>query len=267
MDNLFVHERSKLALIRLLRRFKLKYRRKIPIYAKLIVILFIFVYLIEKFVIDNSLFRHRRTVIQNNLLDYNEDDLRPDWPFKISKHYDPYDLRTYVSKSKIIVKSDLPGEMGTPVILSPVLQDLADLSFSEYQINIVASDKVPSNRSLPDPRDPECGDIKYPKLLPSASVIMVIHNEAMSVLLRAIWSVLNRSPDDLLEEVILVDDFSDKPHLKESFDEYMSEHFPSKVKLIRTEKREGLIRARVVGAEQAQVNMKKNHVFIFELNR
>lgn len=46
--------------------------------------------------------------------------------------------------------------LGTPVILSPVLQDLADLSFGEYQINIVASDKVANNRSLPDFRDPKC---------------------------------------------------------------------------------------------------------------
>lgn len=62
---------------------------------------------------------------------------------------------------------------GTPVILSPVLQDLSELSFNEYQINIVASDKVSDNRSLPDFRDPKCLNIKYPKLLPTTSVIMV----------------------------------------------------------------------------------------------
>lgn len=146
---------------------------------------------------------------------------------------------------------------GTPVILSPVLQDLAQMSFGEYQLNLVASDRVASNRSLPDLRDPKCLDIKYPKLLPTATVIMVVHNEAWSVLLRAIWSVLNRSPDNLLEELIIVDDFSDKPHLKEPFDEYMV-NAPSKLKLVRLEKREGLIRARVIGAENA-----KGQVLIF----
>lgn len=83
-------------------------------------------------------------------------------------------------------------------------------------------------------------------------VIMVVHNEAWSVLMRAVWSVLNRSPDNLLEELILVDDLSDKPHLKESLDKYI-DNGPSKLKLVRTEKREGLIRARVIGAEHAKV--------------
>lgn len=81
---------------------------------------------------------------------------------------------------------------------------------------------------------------------------MVVHNEAWSVLLRAIYSVLNRSPNELLKELILVDDSSDKPHLKKPLDEYIDSG-PSKLKLVRTEKREGLIRARVIGAEHAKV--------------
>lgn len=71
--------------------------------------------------------------------------------------------------------------------------------------------------------------------------------------MRAIWSVLNRTPDELLEEILLVDDFSDKIHLKQHFDDYLATKLPDKVKLIRTEKREGLIRARVIGAENAKV--------------
>lgn len=137
-------------------------------------------------------------------------------------------------------------------MLSPVMQDLADIKFSEYQINIIASDKVAHNRTLPDLRDSRCLDIRYPKLLPSATVIMVVHNEAWSVLLRAIWSVINRSPDELLEELILVDDFSDKSHMKDQLEEYLPT-VSNKIKLVRTEKREGLIRARVIGAKQAQV--------------
>lgn len=74
------------------------------------------------------------------------------------------------------------------------------------------------------------------------------------MLMRAIWSVLNRTPDELLEELILVDDFSSKLHLKRALEDYMATKLPSKVKLIRTEQREGLIRARVIGAEHAKVS-------------
>ncbi|XP_055296048.1 polypeptide N-acetylgalactosaminyltransferase 1-like isoform X2 [Sitodiplosis mosellana] len=253
-----------------------KMRRRSPFYIQFIVVLFICVFLYDKMVLERRHFRSKKMVIQTDLLDYNEDELRHGWPFQITKHYHMNDLRTYTSKMKIISKFDFPGErgerkqscyleirststvtskryfhfLGAPVVLPPVLQSLADVSFSEYRINIVASDKVAPNRTLPDLRDSKCLDIRYPRLLPSASVIMVVHNEAWSVLLRAIWSVINRSPDELLEELILVDDFSDKEHMKEKLAEFLPT-VSSKIKLVRTEKREGLIRARVIGAEKA----------------
>ena len=87
--------------------------------------------------------------------------------------------------------------------------------------------------------------------LPQTSVIVCFHNEAWSVLLRSVHSIINRSPETVLKEIILVDDFSDKKHLKGKLERFIQKKFPSKVKLMRLKKREGLIRARIEGAKAA----------------
>lgn len=62
---------------------------------------------------------------------------------------------------------------------------------------------------------------------------------------------MNRTPAELLDEIILIDDFSDKS--PEDLDKYVADHWSDKVKIIRNEERNGLIRARLKGAEIAQV--------------
>ena len=55
-----------------------------------------------------------------------------------------------------------------------------------------------------------CFNVQYPTSLPTASVIVIFHNEAWSALLRTVHTVLARSPSHLLYEIILVDDASVK---------------------------------------------------------
>lgn len=65
------------------------------------------------------------------------------------------------------------------------------------------------------------------------------------MLLRTVHSVLDRSPSHLIEEIVLVDDYSDMDHLKQQLVDYFINE--PKVKIVRAKKREGLIRARLLG--------------------
>lgn len=149
---------------------------------------------------------------------------------------------------------DAPGAMGKPVILpkdmSPEMKKAVDDGWTKNAFNQYAADLISIRRSLPDPRDPWCKEPnRYMKDLPATSVIICFHNEAWSVLLRTVHSVLDRSPEHLVKEVILVDDFSDMPHTQKQLEDYF-EAYP-RVKIVRAPKREGLIRARLLGARYA----------------
>ncbi|KAK0418976.1 hypothetical protein QR680_013884 [Steinernema hermaphroditum] len=124
-----------------------------------------------------------------------------------------------------------------------------DLGFKNNAFNQYASDMISIHRTLPTSVDQECKTEKYHDDLPDTSVIICFHNEAWSVLLRTVHSVLERTPENLLKEIILVDDFSDMEHTKQPLDQYMAQF--KKVKILRLSKREGLIRARLQGAAKA----------------
>jgi len=100
-------------------------------------------------------------------------------------------------------------------------------------------------RDIPDAREKACSKFDWGvDTLPHATVIIVNHNEKTSVLLRTVRSVLERSPPQLLDQIIVVDDFSDT---------YVDSdiHVTPKVRVIRNKERMGLIRSRVIGADNA----------------
>ncbi|XP_058465054.1 putative polypeptide N-acetylgalactosaminyltransferase 9 [Malaya genurostris] len=166
-----------------------------------------------------------------------------------AKLYYEYELPSYKRNSKTP-----PGDMGEPVILSKDLpqeaKDIADLEFKTFALNQFASDLVSVRRRLPDYRDDWCKKPgRFLTHLPQTTVVVVFYNEPWSVLVRTVHSVLDRSPPQLLREVLLVDDFSYMPHTKTQLDDYFAE-IP-KVRILRAPERLGLIKARLLGAKNA----------------
>ncbi|XP_039188160.1 polypeptide N-acetylgalactosaminyltransferase 1 isoform X2 [Crotalus tigris] len=140
-----------------------------------------------------------------------------------------------------------PGEMGNPVAIAKEDQEKMKEMFKINQFNLMASEIIALNRSLPDVRLEGCKTKLYPDNLPTTSVVIVFHNEAWSTLLRTVHSVINRSPRHMLEEIILVDDASERDFLKRPLENFVKKlRIP--VYVIRMEQRSGLIRARLKGA-------------------
>ncbi|XP_044274177.1 probable polypeptide N-acetylgalactosaminyltransferase 8 [Varanus komodoensis] len=122
--------------------------------------------------------------------------------------------------------------------------------FLKYGYNVYLSDRLPLERSLKDTRVPRCLEKRYPHDLPTLSVILIFFNEATSIILRAITSIINRTPSHLLKEIILVDDFSTNEELKEPLDEHIKNYnvlHPGLLKIVRHQKRKGLTTARISG--------------------
>ncbi|XP_066485167.1 polypeptide N-acetylgalactosaminyltransferase 15 [Tiliqua scincoides] len=118
-----------------------------------------------------------------------------------------------------------------------------------HGFNEAVSKQISLHRELPEVRHPLCLQQDTNPNLPTASVIICFHNEAWSTLLRTVHSVLDTAPKGFLKEIILVDDFSKQGYLKSSLSEYISKL--AGVKLIRSNKRLGVIRGRMLGAARA----------------
>uniref|UniRef100_A0A3B3QKV5 Polypeptide N-acetylgalactosaminyltransferase n=1 Tax=Paramormyrops kingsleyae TaxID=1676925 RepID=A0A3B3QKV5_9TELE len=142
---------------------------------------------------------------------------------------------------------DGPGEMGKPVVIPKENQEKMKELFKINQFNLMASEMIALNRSLPDVRLEGCKNKLYPDELPRTSVVIVFHNEAWSTLLRTVHSVIDRSPRRLLEELVLVDDASERDFLKRPLEQYVRK-LEVPVRVVRMEQRSGLIRARLKGA-------------------
>eukprot|EP00039_Didymoeca_costata_P019100 m.336233 g.336233 ORF g.336233 m.336233 type:complete len:694 (-) comp17791_c0_seq1:88-2169(-) len=124
--------------------------------------------------------------------------------------------------------------------------------YNNNKFNQYISDRIPMHRRSWDTRPVQCLKQRLTpiKKMPNVSVLIIFYNEARSTLLRTAWSVLDRSPPELIHEILLVDDGSAMEHLHDALQEEVDE-MPDKVKLIRLGERQGLIRAKVEGVKHA----------------
>ncbi|XP_048366306.1 polypeptide N-acetylgalactosaminyltransferase 11 isoform X2 [Sphaerodactylus townsendi] len=153
------------------------------------------------------------------------------------------------AKNSVEGDAEFSPEMG--MIFNEQDQEVRDLGYQKHAFNMLISNRLGYHRDVPDTRDPKCKEKSYPPDLPHASIVICFYNEALSALLRTVHGVLDRTPSYLLHEIILVDDNSELDDLKEHLGVYISKNLPNKIKLVRNEKREGLIRGRMIGASHA----------------
>ena len=181
-----------------------------------------------------------------------------------------FQLHEYKPRGPVPKIEGAPGEMGQRVQTPAELLELKKEKFKINQFNLVVSDMVSVNRSLRDVRMEACKVKTYPRSLPSTSVIIVFHNEAWSTLLRSLHSIINRSavlliykptsttsnhpdyhfilplcidknrsPVELLHEIILVDDASsgdNHAHLGSELEDYVA-RLSVPVKIVRSSQR------------------------------
>eukprot|EP00071_Canis_lupus_P013697 XP_005636560.1 polypeptide N-acetylgalactosaminyltransferase 9 [Canis lupus familiaris] len=142
-----------------------------------------------------------------------------------------------------------PGGLGQGGMAATLREDSLETEskYEEYGYNAQLSGRISLDRTIPDYRPKKCRQMTHATDLPQISVVFIFVNEALSVILRSVHSVVNRTPSWLLKEVILVDDNSDSVELKASLDQYVNRRYPGLVKIVRNNRREGLIRARLQG--------------------
>ncbi|XP_064599285.1 polypeptide N-acetylgalactosaminyltransferase 5-like [Liolophura sinensis] len=164
-----------------------------------------------------------------------------------------------------------PGEYGRAFQietddLGPMDSIKYKAGYDEHGFNEYASELISLHRKLPAfLQDSRCKAIQYPNDLPTVSVIIPFRDEAWSTLLRTVHSVLDRSSPRHLKEIILVDDNSTLPHLKQKLDLYV-EQLPT-VYLLRLTKPLGLMMARQAGIEHARydvIAVMDSHVEVAE---
>ncbi|XP_073952541.1 polypeptide N-acetylgalactosaminyltransferase 35A isoform X2 [Choristoneura fumiferana] len=169
-----------------------------------------------------------------------------------------------------------------------------DKGYNLHAFNTLISERIGNHRGVPDTRNKLCRAQNYPEKLPKASIIICFYNEHFETLMRSVHSILDRTDQKHLKEIILVDDYSDIVNLHDDIQKAVNQlnnrmrkeeemletnnidvenvvdyinddannadkrttdkntsKYGLNIRLLRTAKREGLIRARLYGADNS----------------
>ncbi|XP_018558997.1 probable polypeptide N-acetylgalactosaminyltransferase 8 isoform X1 [Lates calcarifer] len=142
--------------------------------------------------------------------------------------------------------------------LSQQEQKEAQGLFRIYGYNVFLSNRLPIDRKLLDTRDKRCLFKNYPKDLPTISVVLIYVDEALSVIKRAIRSIITHTPKHLLREIILVDDCSTYNDLGKPLQDYIDQihkERPGLIVKVRHTRQMGLSQSRISGWERATADV------------
>ncbi|XP_076182047.1 polypeptide N-acetylgalactosaminyltransferase 35A isoform X2 [Ptiloglossa arizonensis] len=211
--------------------------------------------LLKESTFDHKARNDRQLRLRDNLVSHHDK--------KILIDKDAYNLKgsNYKNSNKLLQQLQ-PVPVKPSVTLGQELNELGmvknfddqhkrDEGYKNYSFNILVSDNIDLHRELPDTRHKLCDSQKYSGKLPNASIVICFYNEHYMTLLRSLHSIIEKTPTHLLHEIILINDWSDDKALHEQIKTYVNNRFDSKIKLFKTTKREGLIRARMFGARKA----------------
>ncbi|CAF1516626.1 unnamed protein product [Adineta steineri] len=233
-----------------------RFRRK-----RVLILFFLFIFIIyvinqrlENSIDDNNELPDKNNIIYQRLKKPIDVENKVESSFFDSSKHTKIDWHDYNAIARDNARTGL-GEGGTGV--EPSQQERNSPQFQklyrENGFHAFISDNISLDRSAKDIRHPDCKNKLYLAELPSVSIIIPVHDEHLTTLLRSVHSILNRTPEKLLKEILLVDDASSKDSLKSPLDTQVANL--SKTRVVRLKKREGLIRARLAGAREAKADI------------
>ncbi|PAV73429.1 hypothetical protein WR25_04660 [Diploscapter pachys] len=128
---------------------------------------------------------------------------------------------------------------------------LYDFGLKSFAFDVMTSDRMGPARKIGYQAHELCKkqnwDAKF-----SVSIVIVHHNEALSVLLRMLIGLFENTPAELLKEIIVYDDASEGEHrLDKYLEEFKQIKGYDKLKIFRNPERQGLIRAKVLASREA----------------